>query len=187
MNKIFISIILATLSLSLYGQEKAVYAGADENSPSRAQYFSWINNTNEGATEQQTLVNLNFFSWLKKEYGMQLDIYAFDAGAIDGKRFYGSIYSDRFKRQFPNGFDPIYKRAKESGIRLGVWGGPDGFGDNEDDARARIDQMVKLCRDYEFALFKFDAVCGPLRPEKEDYFIEMMTRARSYSPDLNTS
>lgn len=184
MNKIFISIILTTLSLSLYGQENAVYAGANENSPSRAQYFSWINNTNEGATEQQTLVNLNFFSWLRKEYGMQLDIYAFDAGAIDGKRFYGSIYSDRFRGQFPNGFDPIYKRAKELGIRLGVWGGPDGFGDNEDDARARIDQMVKLCRDYEFALFKFDAVCGPLRPEKEDYFIEMMTRARSYSPDL---
>ncbi len=184
MNKIFISIVLTTLSLSLYGQENAVYAGADENSPSRAQYFSWINNTNEGATEQQTLVNLNFFSWLKEEYGMQLDIYAFDAGAIDGKRFYGSIYSDRFKRQFPNSFNPVYKRAKELGIRLGVWGGPDGFGDNEDDARARIDQMVKLCRDYEFALFKFDAVCGPLRPEKEDYFIEMMTRARSYSPDL---
>ncbi len=32
---------------------------------------------------------------------MQLDIYAFDAGAIDGKRFYGSVKSKRFKRQFP--------------------------------------------------------------------------------------
>jgi hypothetical protein len=61
-----------------------VFPGADEKSPSRAQYFSWINNTNEGPTEMQTTINLNFFKWLKEEYGMQLDIYAFDAGAIDG-------------------------------------------------------------------------------------------------------
>ena len=33
------------------------YAGADERTPSRAQYFSWINNTNEGSTEKQTLIN----------------------------------------------------------------------------------------------------------------------------------
>lgn len=184
MNKLIISVLIVMLSPGLSGQEEFINAGADEGTPSKAQYFSWINNTNEGASEQQALINLDFFGWLKKEYGMQLDIYAFDAGAIDGKRFYGSIYSERFKKQFPNGFDPIYKRAKELGIRLGVWGGPDGFGDTEDEARARIDQMVMLCRDYEFALFKFDAVCGPLRPEKEDYFIEMMTRARSYSPDL---
>ena len=130
------------------------------------------------------MINLKFFEWLKKEYGMQLDIYAFDAGAIDGKGFYGSIYSDRFKKQFPNGFDPLYKQAKALGIRLGVWGGPDGFGDTPEEAQARIDQMVKLCRDYDFALFKFDAVCGPLRPDKEDDFIEMMQNCRKYSPDL---
>jgi len=110
-----------------WNQEK-VFPGADETTPSRAQYFSWINNTNEGATAAQTMVNLDFFGWLKREYGMQLDIYAFDAGAIDGKRFYGSIRSDRFKKQFPNGFGPIYQKAKSLGIRLGIWGGPDGFG-----------------------------------------------------------
>jgi hypothetical protein len=115
---------------------------------------------------------------------MQLDIYAFDAGAIDGAGFYGSIYSDRFKKQFPNGFDPLYQQAKSLGIRLGVWGGPDGFGDTQETKQARINQMVKLCSDYEFALFKFDAVCGPLRPEKEDAFITMMQECRKYSPDL---
>ena len=178
--------VLFFLILSSFGtvNSQVIYPGADEKTPSRAQFFSWINNTNEGATEAQTFINLEFFSWLKKEYGMQLDIYAFDAGAIDGKRFYGSIYSDRFKSQFPNGLDPIYKKAKEGGIRLGVWGGPDGFGDTPTEEKARIDQMVKLCKDYEFALFKFDAVCGPLRPEKEDAFIEMMTKCREYSPDL---
>jgi hypothetical protein len=115
---------------------------------------------------------------------MQMDIYAFDAGAIDGCRFYGSIYSDRFKKQFPNGFDPLYEKAKSLGVRLGVWGGPDGFGDTPEQVKQRTEEMVKLCRDYEFALFKFDKVCGPLRPEKEDAFINMMTQCRKYSPDL---
>ena len=65
------------------GNIKEPFPGADENTPSRAQYFSWINNTNEGATEAQTITNLEFFKWLKDEYGMQLDIYAWDAGNLD--------------------------------------------------------------------------------------------------------
>jgi hypothetical protein len=169
--------LLITASTA-YSQEK-VLAGAAENTPSKAQYFSWINNTNEGATEKQTLVNFDFFRWLKNSYGMQLDIYAFDAGAIDGKNFYGSLYSDRFKKQFPNGFDPVFKKATDMGMRLGVWGGPDGFGNTPVQEQQRIDQMVKLCKDY-----KFDAVCGPLRPEKEDALIKMMIECRKYSPDL---
>ncbi len=178
-------ITFIALFFTLFGfSQQTIFPGADEKTPSRAQFFTWINNTNEGATEEQTMINLDFFGWLKSEYGMQLDIYAFDAGAIDGKRFYGSLYSDRFKSQFPNGFDPVYEKAKSLGIRLGVWGGPDGFGDTPEEEKARIDQMVKLCSDYDFALFKFDAVCGPLRPEKVDAFIRMMKECREYSPDL---
>jgi hypothetical protein len=44
--------------------------------------------------------------------------------------------------------------------------------------------MVALCRDYRFELFKFDAVCGPLRKEKEDDFIDMMQQCRAFSPEL---
>jgi len=178
-----IPILLCFLYCTAQSDEK-VYPGADEKTPSRAQYFSWINNTNEGATEEQTLINLEFFRWLFGEYGMALDIYAFDAGAIDGKGFYGSIYSERFKRQFPHGFDPVYQKAKEIGTRLGVWGGPDGFGETPEEEKARIDMMVKLCRDYAFMLFKFDAVSGSLRPEKQDAFIKMMIECRKHSPDL---
>jgi hypothetical protein len=186
-NKKFLSctILIIICALICAAQsDKKVFPGADEKTPSRAQYFSWINNTNEGATEQQTQINLEFFRWLQQEYGMILDIYAFDAGAIDGKGFYGSIDSERFKRQFPNGFDPVYRTAKGIGTRLGVWGGPDGFGDTPEEEKGRIDMMVKLCRDYEFMLFKFDAVSGSLRPEKQDAFIKMMTDCRKYSPDL---
>ena len=102
------------LVLLVFAQEKTgVFPGADEQTPSRSEYFSWINNTNEGATEAQTLVNLDFFRWLQEEFGMALDIYAFDAGAIDGKRFYGNMDSERFRRQFPRGFDPIYEEANK--------------------------------------------------------------------------
>jgi hypothetical protein len=161
-----------------------VYPGADEKTPSLAQYFSWINHTNEGPTESQTLANLAFFQWMHDEFGMKLDIYAFDAGAIDGAGFYGSVKSERFKRQFPRGFGPIAEAAARFGCRLGIWGGPDGFGDTEEEAQERIETMVSLCRDYKFQLFKFDSVCGKLRPEKVKYFIEMMTKCRKYSPDL---
>ena len=164
-------------------QEK-IFPGADEDTPSRAQYFTWINNTNEGATESQTLINLDFFGWLHKEYGMILDIYAFDAGMVDGKGFYGKIDSERFRKQFPNGIAPIYEKARNINTRLGLWGGPDGFGNTVKEAEERKAQMVSLCKDYNWALFKFDAVCGPLRPEKEDHFIDMMKQCRSYSPDL---
>jgi len=168
---------------SANGQEK-LFPGADEKTPSRSEYFSWINNTNEGATETQTLVNIEFFKWLKDQYGLQLDIYAFDAGAIDGKRFYGDMQSDRFKRQFPNGFSPIVNIAGNIGTRLGIWGGPDGFGNTAEEEKQRAETMVSLCRDYNFELFKMDAVCGQLRPEKIDAFNRMMNECRKYSSDL---
>ena len=99
-----------------------VFPGADEKTPSRSEYFPWINNTNEGPTEEQTLINLEFFKWLQDTHGMKLDIYAFDAGTIDGSNFYGSMYSDRFNRQFPRGFDPVFQMAKSMSTRLGLWG-----------------------------------------------------------------
>ncbi len=164
--------------------EKKVYPGADERTPSYSQYFSWINNTNEGSTEAQTMANLDFFKWLHDEYGMVLDIYVISAGAIDKAGRYGKMDSDAFRRQFPNGFAPIYAKAKTMGTRLGTWGGPDGFGNTPEEEQARIDMMVRLCRDYDFILLKFDGVVGGLRPEKQGAFVRMMTECRKYSPDL---
>jgi hypothetical protein len=171
---------------SVMGQEPKTWplAGADESTPSLSHYFSWIDNTNEGATEHQTLANLDFFKWLHDEYGMDLDIYALDAGAIDAPGYYGNLNSERFKKQFPNGFGPIAAKAKSFGCRLGVWLGPDGFGNTPDEEDARTEMLVGLCRDYNFHLFKVDAVCGQLRPEKRDAFIKMLKRCREYSPDL---
>ncbi len=185
MSKFVILVLIFIATVSGFAQDVVkIFPGADEKTPSRSQYFSWINNTNEGPTTAQTMVNLDFFNWLKERYGMQLDIYAFDAGAIDGKNFYGSMNSVRFNRQFPGGFGPITQKAQASGTKLGIWGGPDGFGNTPEEEKQRTETMVSLCRDFHFDLFKMDAVCGQLRPEKYDAFDRMMTECRKYSPNL---
>jgi hypothetical protein len=178
-------IFLVSVAKPVFSQQSGkIFPGANEKTPSRSEYFSWINNTNEGTTERQTLSNLDFFRWLHDEYGMVLDIYAFDAGAIDGAGYTGSVHSAKFKGQFPGGFSPLAKVAGEMGTRFGIWGGPDGFGNSPEEEKERLDMMVSLCRDYKFELFKFDAVCGDLRNNKQDAFIKMMTECRKYSPDL---
>ena len=160
-------------------------AGADEQTPSRSQYFSWINNTNEGSTEAQTLANLEYFGWLRRTYNMQLDIYAWDAGNLDGSAgTYQGFDSPKMKAQYPRGYAPLAEAAEKIGTRLGVWCGPDGFGDTPEEAAARHELMVSLCRDYHFAEFKIDGVCGQLRPEKRENFVAMMKECRKYSPDL---
>ena len=180
------SLILVTFfaQLTLSAPAAEVYPGADESSPSRAHYFTWINNTNEGPALGQTEANLAFFQWLHDEYDMKLDIYAFDAGAVDAPRYYGSPDTRKFKEQLPQGFAPYAELAKGFGGRLGVWLGPDGFGDTHEEKQARIDFLVSLCRDHSVELFKMDAVCGQLRDEKQPALIELMTECRKHSPDL---
>ncbi len=175
----------AIFSLTFHqASAEEIFPGAHERTPALSEYASWINNTNEGPTAEHVLTNLDFFEWLHHEYGMVLDIYNISAGTIDKAGRYDNMKSESFRRNFPNGFDPIYKKAKAIGTRLATWGGPDGFGDTPEEEQARIDMMVKLCRDYEFILLKFDAVAGPLRPEKRDAFARMMTECRKHSPDL---
>lgn len=161
-------------------------AGADEQTPSKAQYFSWINHTNEGSCESQTLAALSYFGWLRDEFGMKLDLYAWDAGNLDGA---SGTYEDlrtskKLRLQYPNGYAPIAEAAEKIGVRLGVWCGPDGFGDTPEEEERRREQMISLCRDYHFGLFKIDGVCGQLRAEKQEAFGKMIAECRKYSPDL---
>ena len=167
-------------------EKNKLTAGADEKTSSHPQYFSWINNTNEGSTEEQTLINLDYFRYLRDTYGMELEIYAWDAGNLDGScgtyQLLGK--SEKLSRQYPRGYAPIAEAASKIGARMGVWCGPDGFGDTDETAAARYEQMVSLCRDHGFALFKMDAVCGGLEARHEDIFVDMMKECRRYSPDL---
>ena len=161
-----------------------IFPGADESSPSRSHYFTWINNTNEGVTEEHTKTNMEFFQWLHDAYGMRLDIYAFDAGVVDGPRYYGGPETRKFQRMFPDGFGEVAELAAGFGSRLGMWLGPDGFGDTPEEEAARTEFLTSLARDYNFELFKMDAVCGQLRPEKIGAFDRLMSSVREHSPDL---
>lgn len=168
-----------------YPQKDRLRAGADEKTPSRPQYFSWINSTNEGSSEAQTIANLNYFKWLRDAYGMQLEIYAWDAGNLDGSRgTYETLGSPKLIKQYPRGYAPVAEAAAEAGIRLGVWCGPDGYGNTPEEAEARRELLVSLCRDLHFAQFKIDGVCSGLREEKQGEFVKTLTECRKYSPDL---
>ena len=172
-----------------------VFPGANQKTLSRSFFFDWISSQYEGSTEEETLIKLDFFKWLHDEYGMALDVYSLDVGNIDdgpytagvGRLFpnhWGTLDSEEFRVQFPRGFDPIYEKAKSFGCRLGIWMGPDGFGDTPDEEKARADMLLKFCRDYNFFLFKIDAVAGQLRPEKQAAFIRTIKKCREYTPDL---
>ncbi|PWM44941.1 MAG: hypothetical protein DBX47_05170 [Clostridiales bacterium] len=159
--------------------------GKNEKSLPVPQYFSWINNCNEGSNEQMTLSNLDFFKWLEDEFGMKIEIYALDAGNFDSPQDnYFDSENKMWKKNFPDGFENIVKRAKEYGITFGIWGGPDGFGDTPESKKKRFDEVVSLCKDYGFGLFKFDLVCGSLREEKKQIFEKMIAECRKYCPEL---
>ena len=172
-----------------------IFPGADESTPSRSHFFDWINSQYEGTDEAHTLVNLDFFQWLHDEYGMALDIYSLDVGNLDDGPYTagvgrlipgheGTLASREFRDQFPRGFAPLVEQARSFGGRLGVWLGPDGFGQTEAEEQARTDLLVGLCRDHDFALFKLDSVAGGLRPEKQDALIGALRESRLYCPDL---
>ena len=158
--------------------------GATEKTASKSEYFTWIDHTWEGSTEEQTLANLNFYKWLKDTYGMQLDIYALDAGNIDGHNHYGWYKSGRTARNFPNGYAAIAELSRSMGTGLGMWAGPDGFGDTPEDAARRSGMFLDMVRNYNFRLLKLDACCGVLRPEKYAEFNSMMDSIRTIVPDF---
>jgi len=164
-----------------HAQDTAVIT---QDTPSQAQYFSWINNAWEGSNEFQTLTNLAFFKWLHDEYGMRLDLYALDAGNLDTLQGYGSMESKAFKAKFPNGFKPMASLAQSFGCRLGMWLGPDGFGDTPERERARYEMLLSLCRDQKMALLKLDQCASELRPQKQEILRKLLAECRKHVPDL---
>jgi hypothetical protein len=165
---------------------------------SQSHYFDWINSQYEGTTEEQAIINLDFFKWMHDTYGMKLDIYSLDVGNMDdGPRtagvgrlspyHYGNLESREYNEQFPNGFGPLAKKAAEFDCRLGLWLGPGGFGKTDKDSELRKEMMVSMCRDHDFRLFKMDAVAGQFDKSEENIMIETLEECRKYTPDLIVS
>jgi len=185
-------VLLSVLSQTLKSQEHPTVI--NEFTPSKAIYFSWINHAWEGTDAIQTMANLDFFNWMHDEYGMKLDLYLLDAGTLDegpeciGKLFgdnrYGSFDSKRFRQKFPDALNPISLKAKSFGCSLGMWLGPDGYGNTPEEASPRSEMLVSLCRDYGVELFKFDACCSDLTEKNQQKFVHAMKECRKYSPQL---
>lgn len=178
---------LAALALLLpagAASAQTALGGADEKTPSHSEYFTWINHSFEGPTEETVMAGLDFFKFLQDTYGMHLDIFALDAGTIDGWNFYDSADSPRVRKHFPNGFGKVADFSRANGIKLGMWCGPDGFGNTDEEAQARLDMMLSLVNDYNVNLFKMDACCGPLRPSKNIWVEKMMSTIRRTHPDF---
>ncbi len=191
------SVFFAVLLLGFFSYTNVFSQGTDdlEKVLSRSHYFDWINSQYEGTTETQTLKNMDFFQLLHDEFGMVLDIYSLDVGNIDDGPYtagvgrlipyhYGTMQTEEFKTQFPNGFGPLVEKAVGFDCRLAVWMGPDGFGNTPEEEKARIDMLISLCRDYNLISFKVDAVAGQLRPEKQETFKRAIDSCRKYTPDL---
>ncbi|MEQ8768602.1 MAG: hypothetical protein RL885_32145 [Planctomycetota bacterium] len=183
-------VVAGLCTLSATAQERVT-----GESISRSLYFDWINSQYEGTTEAHTLANMEVFLWLHDEYGMALDFYSLDVGNVDDGPYtagvgrlipahYGDLSTPSFREQFPRGFGPLAERAARFGARLGIWLGPDGFGRTPDDEAARTELLVSLVRDHGFGLFKFDAVAGGLREEKQRAFENALEICRQYRPDL---
>lgn len=190
---IFFCLLSFNLSIVFSQDSNKMTRIIDQLTPSKAIYFDWINRNWYGSNENKIEANLKFFKWLHDEYGMKLDIYLMDAADIDqgpncasdiGLPAYGSLETPWFKKRFPHGLGPLAELAKSFNCRLGVWMGPDGYGKTPEEARKRKEMLVKFCKEYHFALFKFDACCSDLSPENQKYFIETMQECRKYSPDL---
>lgn len=168
-----------------------------EDKPSKSIYFDWININWYGGNETKVLSNLQFFKWLHQEYGLKLDIYLLDAGNIDNGPVcnvcedglknvprYGGIDSEWFKNKYPSGLDTIVNMAKSFGCKIGLWIGPDGYGDNDSIAQSRIKMLDDLTSRYGVALLKMDLCCSDLDPKNEKYFIRAMQKCFENNPEL---
>lgn len=189
-----IVVAAAATGESLAFAEPAEPASAvDERTPARSMYFDWVSRNWYASSEAKVLADLGFFKWLHDEYGMQLDLFVLDTATIDngprcrpveGRPAYGSLEMESFQREYPHGLGLIRDFAASFGCEIGIWLGPDGFGETEREAQERIELLEALVRDYGVRLFKYDACCSGLRPEKGGYFIEALQRCRAIAPDL---
>jgi hypothetical protein len=87
-------------------------------------------------------------------------------------------YRPVFERRFPNGLKTVAAAAADLGMRLGLWIGPDGFGETPQEIEARKHQLISWVKESNVGLFKLDTVVSPLRhPDK--YILEKKYQALS--------
>lgn len=125
-------------------------------------YFDWLCHDNSGPRESEVLANFAALRRLKELYGLQFDIYNSDAGLVESQGTYYPQFKANFLSRFPAGLKPLAEGSKALGMRLGLWLGPDGFGETPDAMAARREQLLSWVRDFNVGLFKLDTVVSEL-------------------------
>jgi hypothetical protein len=134
-------------------------------------YFDWLCHDNSGPRESEVLANFAALRRLKELYGLQFDIYNSDAGLVESQGTYYPQFKANFLSRFPAGLKPLAEGSKALGMRLGLWLGPDGFGEKSEEMAARGEQLLSWVRDFNVGLFKMDTVVSELdHPDK--YILE---------------
>lgn len=154
-------------------------------------YFDWLCHDNFGPLESEILMNFAALKKLKELYGLQFDIYNSDAGLVEAPQTYFPQYRAIFDQRFPKGLKTVADASAGLGMRLGLWIGPDGFGEHPDEMRARREQLVSWVRDSNVGLFKLDTVVSPLHhkdrtilEQKYQSLADAVAEARRINPAM---
>jgi len=154
-------------------------------------YFDWLCHDNSGPLESEILANFAVLKKLRELYGFQFDIYNSDAGLVESQGTYFPEYRPVFDKRFPQGLRAIADAAQELDMKLGLWIGPDGFGETPESMALRREQLVEWVRDFNVGLFKLDTVVSPLRHEdkyilekKYQSLVDALSEARRIDPDF---
>jgi len=134
-------------------------------------YFDWLCHDNSGPRESEVLANFAALRRLKDLYGLQFDIYNSDAGLVESQGTYYPQFKSNFLSRFPSGLGPIAAASRALGMRLGLWLGPDGFGETPEEMAARRGQLISWVKDFNVGLFKMDTVVSAL-DHKDKYVLE---------------
>ncbi|MFC2158322.1 hypothetical protein ACFLT9_10845 [Acidobacteriota bacterium] len=139
-------------------------------------YFDWLCHDNSGPLESEILANFAVLKRMKDLFGLQFGIYNSDAGLVESMGTYFPQYKPIFDKRFPNGLKTIAEDSAEMGMKLGLWIGPDGFGETPEEMKARKDQLISWVRDFNVGLFKLDTVVSGLE-HKDKYTLEKKYQA----------
>ena len=134
-------------------------------------YFDWLCHDNSGPLESEILDNFAALQKLRALYGLQFDIYNSDAGLVESQGTYFPQFKGHFDQRFPHGLRTIADASAALGMKLGLWIGPDGFGETPAEMAARQDQLLSWVRDFNVGLFKMDTVVSALA-HKDKYILE---------------
>jgi len=139
-------------------------------------YFDWLCHDNSGPRESEVLANFAALRRLKELYGLQFDIYNSDAGLVESQGTYYPQFKANFLTRFPDGLKPLAEGSKALGMRLGLWLGPDGFGERAEEMTARKEQLLSWVRDFNVGLFKMDTVVSEIA-HSDKYILEKKFRS----------